>query len=67
MYVLQNKSRNDKVVVAAHHTNHCEDTEKNSVYIENGQVKMNLVTDTMSIEEAKELTLKAIDLEYSLP
>ena len=39
----------------------------NRVYIENGEVKVDLVTDTMSIEEAKELTHKAIELEYMLP
>ncbi len=44
-----------------------EEQQKNRVYVDNGKVMMNTVTDTMSIEEAKELTLKAIDLEYSLP
>ena len=45
-----------------------EDVEGgNNVYIENGEVKVDIVTDTMSIEEAKELTLKAIELEYMLP
>lgn len=41
--------------------------ERNKVYIENGEVKMDFATDTMSIEEAKKLTLKAIELEYMLP
>ena len=40
---------------------------RNKVYIEDGEVKIDFVTDTMSIEEAKELTLKAIELEYMLP
>ena len=40
---------------------------RNKVYIEDGEVKMDFVTDTMSIEEAKKLTLKAIELEYMLP
>jgi len=40
---------------------------ENRVYVQDGEVKMDLVTDTMSIEEAKELTFKAIELEYSLP
>jgi len=40
---------------------------KNQVYIEDGKVKVDFVSDTMSIEEARELTLKAVDLEYSLP
>lgn len=44
-----------------------EKEQKNTVYIENGEVKMDFVTDTMSIEEAKKLTLKAIELEYMLP
>jgi len=37
------------------------------VYIKNGEVKVDIMTDTMSIEEAKELTLKAVELEYMLP
>ena len=41
--------------------------KRNRVYVEEGEVKWDLVTDTMSIEEAKEMTLKAIELEYSLP
>ena len=44
-----------------------EEEEGNNVYIKNGEVKVDIVTDTMSIEEAKELTLKAIELEYMLP
>ena len=39
----------------------------NRVYVENGEVKVDIVTDTMSIEEAKQLTLKAIELECMLP
>lgn len=39
----------------------------NKAYIENGEVKVDIVTETMSIEEARELTMKAIELEYSLP
>lgn len=41
--------------------------KRNRVYIEDGEVKWDIVTDTMSIEEAKELTLKVVELEYSLP
>lgn len=44
-----------------------EEEGGNNVYIKNGEVKVDIVTDTMSIEEAKELTLKAIELEYMLP
>ena len=39
----------------------------NRVYVKDGEVKVDIVTDTMTIQEAKELTLKAVDLEYSLP
>ena len=39
----------------------------NRAYIEDGEVKLDIVAETMSIEEARELTLKAIELEYSLP
>lgn len=42
-------------------------TTANRVYIDNGEVKTDIVTETMSIQEAKALTLKVIDLEYSLP
>ena len=38
----------------------------NRVFVEEGKVKMDIVADTLSIDEAKELTLRAIDLEYSL-
>lgn len=41
--------------------------KRNRVYIEDGEVKWDIVTDTVSIEEAKELTLKVVELEYSLP
>lgn len=44
-----------------------KEAKQNRVYIENGEVKVDIVTDTMSIEEAKALTLKAVELEYSLP
>ena len=39
----------------------------NKAYIENGEVKIDIATETMSIEEARALTLKAVELEYSLP
>ena len=44
-----------------------EEDGGNNVYIKNGEVKVDVVTDTMSIEEAKELTLKAVEREYMLP
>lgn len=37
------------------------------VYTEQGSVKMELYSDTMTIEEAKNLTMKMVELEYSLP
>jgi len=37
------------------------------VYVKDGEVKVDIATDTMTIQEAKELTLKAVDLDYSLP
>jgi hypothetical protein len=39
----------------------------NSVYVENGEVKVNLVSDTLSIEEARTLVHEVVDIEYSLP
>ena len=39
----------------------------NRAYIEHGEVKLDFVTDTLSIKEAEELTLRAVELEYSLP
>lgn len=39
----------------------------NKVYIENGEVKVDIVSETMNIEEARALLHKVIDLEYSLP
>lgn len=40
---------------------------RNKAYIEDGEVKLDIVTDTLSIKEAEELTLRAIELEYALP
>ena len=39
----------------------------NQVYIKDGKVTWDIVSDTLSIEEAKRLTLKMVDLEYALP
>ena len=39
----------------------------NRVYIENGEVKTDTVTDTMDIEEMRHLLHEMVDLEYSLP
>ena len=40
---------------------------RNRAYIEDGEVKLDIVTDTMDLEEARSLLHRAIDLEYSLP
>lgn len=37
------------------------------VYIENGEVKMELQSDTLTIEESKDLTMRMVELEYALP
>ena len=50
-----------------HHPDTALGEKRNRVYIEDGEVKWDFVTDTMSIEEAKELLHQVIDLEYSLP
>jgi len=39
----------------------------NRVYIENGEVKTDIVTETVDIEEMRGLLHKMVDLEYSLP
>jgi len=44
-----------------------EEPSGNRVYIENGEVKTDVFTDTMSIEEAARLLHKMVDMEYSLP
>ena len=38
---------------------------RNRAYIEDGDIKLDIVTDTLSIKEAEELTLRAIELEYA--
>ena len=39
----------------------------NRVYVENGEVKVDLVTETMELEELRGILHKMVDLEYSLP
>jgi len=39
----------------------------NRVYVKDGEVKVDILTDTMEIEELRTLLHKAVDLEYSLP
>lgn len=43
------------------------DQEVNKVYVKDGEVKVDIVTDTMELEELRALLHKAVDLEYSLP
>ena len=40
---------------------------RNRAYIEDGEVKLDIVTETMDLEEARSLLHRVIDLEYSLP
>ena len=39
----------------------------NRVYIKDNEVKVDIVTDTMELEELRALLHKAVDLDYSLP
>ena len=39
----------------------------NKVFIEDGEVKMQLSSDTIDLEEARQLLHEMVDLEYSLP
>ena len=41
--------------------------KRNRVYIEDGEVKWDFATDTVSIDEAQTLLHQVIELEYSLP
>lgn len=61
------KSRAGSVRLIPVDTREATEKELNRVYIEDGEVKMELQSDTMSIDEAKRLTMKMIDLEYALP
>ena len=46
----------------------CDDQlQKNRVVIENGEVKMQIFTDTVDLEEARALLHEVVRLEYSLP
>lgn len=40
---------------------------QNRAYIEDGEVKLDIATETMYLEEARKLLHRAIELEYSLP
>lgn len=53
------------VTSLTHHTT--RRSNHNKVYVEEGEVRWSLMSDALSIEEAKSLTLQAVELEYSLP
>lgn len=44
-----------------------EYTNGNRVFIEDGEVKTETISDTMDLEEARQLLHEMVDLEYSLP
>ena len=46
---------------------HKEKSTKNRVYIENGEVKTDIVTDSIGVEEMRRLLHEMVDLEYTLP
>lgn len=55
---------NSSTTLSQRHTQH---GTGNRVYIENGEVKTKLVSDTIGLEEMRQLLHEMIDLEYSLP
>ena len=61
------KPRNKSCVDYSAHPDRHSLKGPNRVYIEDGEVKMDLQSEKMTIEEAKELTLKMVELEYLLP
>lgn len=44
-----------------------KEINENKVYIENGEVKMDIFSETMELEEARSLLHEMIEKEYSLP
>ena len=44
-----------------------KEINENKVYIENGEVKMDIFSETMELEEARSLLQEMIEKEYSLP
>ena len=61
------KSRAGNVRLIPVDTLDMSDQEVNKVYVKDGEVKVDIVTDTMELEELRALLHKAVDLEYSLP
>ena len=41
--------------------------DRDRVYVKDGEVKLDLVSDTLSVEKVRSLLHKMVDLEYSLP
>ena len=62
---METATRTSRTGTRHHHRPAAALSEKrNRAYIEDGEVKWDIVTEDMSIEEAKELTLKVVELEY---
>ena len=61
------KSRAGSVRLIPVETPDMTDQGVNRAYVKNGEVKVDIVTDTMELEELRALLHKAVDLEYSLP
>ena len=61
------KSRAGSVKLIPVDTTETTGQELNRVYIEDGEVKVDIKTDVMELEELRDLLHKMVDLEYSLP
>jgi len=61
------KSRAGSVRLIPVDTTESIEQKQSRAYVENGEVKVDIATETMSIEDARQLTLKAMALEYSQP
>ncbi len=61
------KSRAGSVRLIPVDTSETTGQELNRVYIEDGEVKVDIKTDVMELEELRDLLHKMVDLEYSLP
>lgn len=59
--------RRSSSIFVQHSSQPLQSPAANCVYVKEGEVKWDIVTETLSIEEAKNLTLKMVDLEYALP
>ena len=61
------KSRAGSVRLIPVDTPEASELGKNRVYIKDGEVKVDIETETMELEELRALLHKTVDLEYSLP